>query len=214
MQEKRNMRLMVSLIVLIGLCVVFIFLGSRRNTDHTDKELFRVEDQTQVSKVVLEGKQDKFELQFNGSTWLINGAFEADLQLVKVFFATMLQAAPKRPVAEGIQDSISNYLVNNGIHVTLFEDEMLVKDFWVSGNDRKTETYFQLAQTKIPYLITIPGYRVYVASIFELTASEWRDKRIFNFNWQNFKSLKAHLPQQANQDDFTCVIGQSAFWYK
>jgi hypothetical protein len=211
MQEKKNIRLLVSLVVLIGLCVVFIFFGSSKNTVDVDKELFRVEDQTQVNKVVMESKQGNIELKFDGSKWLINNSFEADRQMVKVFFATILQAEPKRLMAEGIQDSVSNFLVNNGIHVTLFEDETLVKDFWVSGNERKTETYFQLAQTKIPYLITIPGYRVYVASIFELTASEWRDKRIFNFNWQNFKSLKAHFPQQANQDDFTVSFANQLF---
>lgn len=210
MQEKKNIRLLVSLVVLIGLCVALIFFGSSRNTVDVDKELFRVEDQTQVNKVVIDGKQGNIELRFDGSKWMINGSFEADRQMVKVFFATILQAEPKRPVADGIQDSISNYLLNNGIHVTLFEDETLVKDFWVSGNERKTETYFQLAQTKIPYLITIPGYRVYVASIFELTASEWRDKRIFNFNWQNFKSLQAHFPQQANQD-FTVSFANQLF---
>jgi len=210
MQQKKNIRLLVSLMVLIGLCIVFVFFGSSRNTVDVDKELFRVEDQTEVDKVVMESKQGNIELRFDGSKWMINGSFEADRQMVKIFFATILQAVPKRPVADGIQDSVSNFLVNNGIRVTLFEDDVLVKDFWVSGNERKTETYFQLAQTKIPYLVTIPGYRVYVASIFELTASEWRDKRIFNFNWQNFKSLTAQFPQQGNQD-FTVSFANQLF---
>ncbi len=209
MQAKKNIRLLISLLILCGLCVAFVFIGNR-NTVNVDKELFRVKDQTQVDKVVLDSKQGNIELKFDGSKWLINGSFEADRQLIKVFFATVLQAEPKRPLAESVQDSISNYLTTNGIHVTLFEDETVVKDFWVSGNERKTETYFQLAQTKIPYLVTIPGYRVYVASIFELTVSEWRDKRIFNFNWQNFKTLKVHFPQQSNED-FTVSFANQLF---
>jgi hypothetical protein len=35
----------------------------------------------------------------------------------------------------------------------------------------------------------IPGYRVYVSGIFELTEGEWIDKLIFDINWVNFKKL-------------------------
>jgi hypothetical protein len=49
-------------------------------------------------------------------------------------------------------------------------------------------------------VVTIPGYRVYLASIFELNANDWRDKRIFNFNWQNFKSLSASFPSEPQQN--------------
>jgi len=210
MQEKRNIRLLVSLVILSGLCVVLVYFGGNRNTIDVDKDLFRIEDQIQISKALLESTDKSMELYFDGSKWLVNNSFEADRQMVKVFFATLLQTEAKRPVAEGLQDSIRQYITSKGTHVKLFEGDNLVKDFWVSGNDRKSETYFLLNNAKTPYLVTIPGYRVYIASIFELTVPEWRDKRIFNFNWQNFKSLKAQIPQQTNQD-FTVSFANQLF---
>jgi hypothetical protein len=120
-----------------------------------------------------------------------------------------LQAEPKRKVTGAQQDSIKNRTAKEGIKVSLWEGEKVAKEYWVSGNDQKTETYFQLANDA-PYFVTIPGYRVYVASIFELTENEWRDKRVFNFNWQNFKNLKAHFPQQPNQD-FTVSLAIKLF---
>jgi len=212
MQEKKNIRLLISLFAISALCIFFIFF---RNTDQradVDKNLFRVEDQTQVSKIILStpNKNQEIEIRFDGTRWLVNNSFEADNQLITVFFATLLQAEPKRPVAETLQDSVATKMLNEGIHVKLFEGDQVVKDFWVSGNDQRTETYFQLAGNKKSYLITIPGYRVFVASLFELSAVEWRDKRIFNFNWQNFKSLKAHFPQQSNED-FTVSFANKLF---
>ena len=85
----------------------------------------------------------------------------------------------------------------------------MAKEFYVAGNLAKSETYFSFDDTDW-YVVTIPGYRVYVASIFDLTENDWRDKRVFNFNWQNFKSLKAHFPQQPSQD-FTISFANKLF---
>lgn len=202
MQEKKNIRLLISLFAISGLCILLVFFGGMNKRAEVDKNLFRVVDQTQVSKIVIStpGKNQEVEIRYDGTKWLVNNSFEADNQLITVFFATLLQAEPKRPVAETLQDSIANRMEKQGIRVKLFEGEQLVKDFWVSGNDQRSETYFQLTGDKTSYLITIPGYRVFVASLFELSETEWRDKRIFNFNWANFKSLKAHFTQQPNED--------------
>ncbi len=212
MQEKKNIRLLISLFAISGVCILLVFFGGRSERADVDKNLFKVDDQTQISKIVLStpSKNQEIEIRYDGTKWMVNNSFEADNQLITVFFATLLQAEPKRPVAETLQDSIANRMEKQGIRVTLFEGEQPVKDFWVSGNDQRSETYFQLAEDKKSYLITIPGYRVFVASLFELSEAEWRDKRIFNFNWQNFKSLKAHFAQQANQD-FTISFANQLF---
>ncbi|MFM7857746.1 MAG: hypothetical protein ACKO96_38955, partial [Flammeovirgaceae bacterium] len=76
-------------------------------------------------------------------------------------------------------------------------------------NSAKSETYFYFEGGDW-YTVTIPGYRVYVASIFELTESDWREKRVFNFNWQNFKTLKAHFPAATNQN-FTISFSNNIF---
>jgi hypothetical protein len=202
MQEKKNIRLLISLFAISVLCILFAFFSNTDTYADVDKNLFRVEDQTQVSKIVLStpSKNQEVEIRFDGTRWMVNNSFEADNQLITVFFATLLQAEPKRPVAETLHDSIDSRMEKQGIRVKLYEGEQVVKDFWVSGNDQRSETYFQLAGDKTSYLVTIPGYRVFVASLFELSEAEWRDKRIFNFNWANFKSLKAHFTQQPNED--------------
>jgi hypothetical protein len=89
--------------------------------------------------------------------------------------------------------------LNADVKITLKKDGELLKEYFVVGNPAKSETYFHLEGNDW-YVVTIPGYRVYVASIFELTENDWREKRIFNFNWQNFKSLRASFAGQASED--------------
>ncbi|MBL7862544.1 MAG: DUF4340 domain-containing protein [Cyclobacteriaceae bacterium] len=216
MQEKRNIQLLISWGVLMAVAGVLLYLGNAPSHELVDKDLFRVVDQTEVDHFTIQKSgSELIEIRFDGSKWMVNNSFEADRQLITVFFATLLQAEPKRAVATGQRDSISQEINQHGVQVKLYIEDEVVQDFKVIGNDRKTETYFQLNQDNTPYLVTIPGYRVYVGSVFELTPGEWRDRRIFNFNWQNFKSLSlSHLDSKNNftvsfQDQFFGIEGLS-----
>jgi len=210
MQEKRNLILLISLVIQISLCVALLFFISRDDTLAVDKDLFKVSDQTEIDKVLLTTSNKPLELAYDGSKWMVNKSFEADRQLVTIFFAALMQTEPKRPVGETVKDSLREHILRKGTNVKLYEGETLVKDFWVSGNDAKTETYFLLQGDKVPYLVTIPGYRLYIASLFELPDNEWRDKRIFNFRWENFKSLTATFPRET-KESFTISFQNKYF---
>jgi hypothetical protein len=205
---QRNTQLLILLITLL-IVTAMLFLFGNPNRSDVDKSLFKVADQNAIDKVIFESAKGKTELKFDGAKWKVNAAHEADGQLVTVFFASILQAEPKRKMTGVQQDSINTRMQNEGVKVSLWEGEKKSKEFWVVGNEQKTETYFQL-MNDVPYFVTIPGYRVYVASIFELAENDWRNKKVFNFNWQNFKNLKTHFSNQPNQD-FTISLANKLF---
>lgn len=191
MPKRNNIYLLGSLLAMSAFLVLIILFRNSSDKISVDKNLFKVADQTKIDRVVLKKSNEQIELRFDGAKWVVNNSFEADRQMIQVLFATLLQAEPRRPVAQRLRDSIHQQINTMGVGIKLFEGETLQKNFVVGGNDRKSETYYELAGDGAPYLITIPGYRVYVAAIFELNSYDWRDKRIFNFNWQNFKRLTA-----------------------
>lgn len=210
MHSRNNLHLLISLIAMAAILVVIIYMGNSDNKILVDKNLFKVGDQTKIDRVILKKADEQIELHYNGSKWMVNNSFEADRQLIQVFFATLLQAEPRRPVAQRLSDSIQQQIIKSGTQVELYEGDVLMKNFRVSGNDRQSETYFQLGNDLTPYLVTIPGYRVYVAAIFELSSLDWRDKRIFNFNWQNFKRLTASF--QGNEKESYAISFQNKFF--
>lgn len=187
MQQKRNIRLLISLCALIAATVAMMYVFGR---DHAtvDKTVFHVADLKEVDKVVLEQNASKTELVLDGIRWRVNGQV-ADRALIDVLFATLQQAEPKRKVSDKLTDSLKTFLKNEGVHITLSKGGDPVLDFFAGGNPSKTQAYFTKAGNDGVYIMVIPGYRVYTAGIFELEAPGWKDKYVFNFNWQNFKSL-------------------------
>jgi len=195
MQKKKNIQLLLSLAVLISLIIVFFFYSNSKNNPSVDKEIFQIANLEKVDHVILQTPVEKIDLSFNGTKWMVNG-MEADRQMIKVLFAALKQVSAKRKVATNIQDSLSKEIAKNGIKVSCYAGNALAKEFWSKGN--QTETYFQLSDG-IPYLVTIPGYRVYVASVLEVPTNDWRNKIVFNFNWQNIKSIEVNFTGDVKQ---------------
>ncbi len=198
MQRTKNIRLLISLAVLLIATALVLILGSSERSA-VDKSLFQIPEQEKVDRVVFESPKGKTEISYDGTRWKVNNQYEADGQLIKIFFATTMKAEAKREVPALLREKVSSALKSNGTKVSFFKSGNLVKEFTVGGNEGHTETYFSY-DNKNSYVVTIPGYRAYVASVFEMTANDWRNKQIFNFNPQNFKSLEATFPSNPKED--------------
>lgn len=195
MQKRKNILLCISLAVLVLACFGVFYLN-RSGAGDVDKAMFRIDDYTAIDRVVMAGPQGRVELTTTGGRWRVNDEFVADRNLIDVLFATLRQAEPRRPVASRLRDSISQRLDSLGTRVELYEGDHRASVFLAGGNNARTEAYFMDPGSATPYIMMIPGYRVYVSGIFELWAAGWRDRYIFGFNWMNFSELEASFPGQ------------------
>jgi hypothetical protein len=209
MQKKKNIRLLILLAVLCMITVIVYFFNSGNTAEAVDKNIFRVDDLKTIDKFVFESTGTKVELKFNGSRWKVNGKYNADRNLVDLLFATLQEVQPKRPASSSLRDSLSRALEANGVKVSLFRNDNKISTFYAGGNEVKTQAYFKREAEAMPYLMVIPGYRDYASAIVELNEEGWRDKRVFNFNWRNFKSLEATFSSDPEQNFKVSFINSS-----
>jgi hypothetical protein len=198
-QQRKNIVLLMSLVGLITIATVLYFVNNDAPAA-IDPTRFQLRDSKAVSKVVFTRDTVQLTLAFINGRWMVNNAHQADRGLVDVLFATMLKAVPKRAVANALGDSIFREGKTRGIKTEFYVGTALDKTLWVWGDADRELTYFIDDQEDIPYVMTIPGYRVFVGGIFVQSAGTWRDKRIFNFNWRNFTSLEATFPNDPKQN--------------
>jgi hypothetical protein len=214
MLEQRNKRLLILLVVLITATVATAFWVLPEDTSFdVDKNLFRKVDLKTIDRVQLSSPTDSINLTFKDGRWTVNSKYPADRAMIEVLFATLQQAEPRRPVAGSLKDSIATALEKNGVKVDLIADQLKEESFYAGGNDAKSQAFFKLAGDNVPYIMVIPGYRVYASGIFELNEDGWRDKHVFPFNWRSFRGLQASFADKRNdfriamQDDFFGVEG-------
>ena len=200
MQEKKNIGLLISLAVLIVLTAIIYWFNFDNGSLEIDKTIFRVDDFKSIDKITFESKAGKVELKFNGTRWRVNEKYEADRNLVALLFATLQEVEPKRPAASSLMDSLSHVIESEGVKVSLFTADNKLQAFYAGGNIQKTQSYFKQDGEGTLYIMVIPGYRDYASGILELDENGWRDKRIFNFNWENFKELTATFSAAPGQN--------------
>lgn len=210
MQKRRNKRRLLVLVVLTTLTLAVFWWIQPENRVDVPQDVFQVGDLNAISRVTLVSDSAEVSLSYDGARWRLNDTLNADADLISVLFATLQQATPKRAVARASQDSIFRHLKKSGVTVSLFDARELAKQFLAGGNASKTQAYFADPDTGDVYVMGIPGYRVYVAGIFELAPEGWRDKFVFNFNWRNFERLEARWPDEP-AENFTVAMQRNFF---
>ena len=210
MQEKMNRNRFILLLVLTVATVIVFWWIQPENRLDIDPGIFRVDDLNSISKVELVSDTAVVTLSFDGGQWRVNGSYQADRSMIQVLFATLQQARPMRAVAMLQKDSILRHLEGSGVKVSLFEGHQLKKHFYVGGNTGKTQSFFADPGSGDVYLMTIPGYRVYVSGILEIGENGWRDKFVFGFRWENFKSLEAKFGKNPS-DNFKVSMTRQFF---
>lgn len=205
MQETKNKNLFILLVSLTLTTAVVFWLIRPQNRLDVDQQLFQLQDFKMINKIELESDSGVITLAFDGTRWRVNDRYDADENMIKVLFATLQQARPKRAVGKDSQDSIYRRIMEAGIKVSLFEGGELRKQFLAGGNRAKTQAYFGEFSSEEIFVMTIPGYRVYVSGIFEMKENGWRDKYVFGFNWRNFKNLQANFPQNPSENFFIAM---------
>jgi hypothetical protein len=206
-QKKKNISLLISLGIL-SLVSLFLFISGSDTGEVIDPTLFRLSNSTIVDRVLMIKRNDTTDLHYKTSGWKVNNTYEADRGMVDVLFATINQATPKREVATRLRDSVINRMYAEGVKVLFYSGANVQMEFQVWGDAESGLTYFSNSENKTPYVMVIPGYRVQVAGIFEQTSNTWRDKRIFNFNWRNFKELTAQFPRDPKQNFQVAMAGR------
>lgn len=198
MQKKRNIRLASFLSVMIVITIVTYLLVQPNDSTGVDKSLFSIENTLDITKVTFEG-QSNITLEVNSNRWVVNDAYEADPQRVSVLFAILKQVSVRREVAKVNEKQVDELMDEMGVKVSLYKDKDLIQSYFVTGDESKAMTYMKFPDEE-SYLVEIPGYKSYLAGIFQLDENGWRNPLVFDLNWANLASVSVNYPDHSEND--------------
>jgi hypothetical protein len=188
--NKKNQQLSIILAILVIVAVALNWpQSSKRNTDLAVDQ-FAIEDTAAVSRVALSRQNRLVELTKSNNKWLTGKNFPVSLNLELLLMNILHDVQVNRPVSEAEQDSVLQALAARGTRVEVFSGSTRLKSFLVSGNPNANETWFMNPSEKNPYVVAIPGYREYLARLFELNEFQWRSRQLFPVDTLTFSSLQ------------------------
>ncbi|MBL6448642.1 DUF4340 domain-containing protein [Fulvivirga sp. 29W222] len=196
MQKKRNIKLILVLIVLILSAISAYFITRPADKLKVSRDIFSYEDPSSIDKVVFTDVSGEHQLTFEGSQWKIGREYKADPQRVSVLFAILKQMRVRRKVSKQQEETIEQKFKEAGTRVAFYEGDQIVHSFYVWGDKDSGLTYLTRDEKGQAYIVEIPGYRSFLAGIYQLDKNGWRDPLVFTINWSNLSSVQVVYPDK------------------
>lgn len=197
-KQNRNL-----IFLFIALCLISVGIGllDQYRGQGIDPGLFRLPTDVVIDEIVLRKGADSVKITGGSGGWNVNARYEADLDRVRLMFAVMDRARPRRLAGDSIAARFGDEAVF--VHFKEKKNEILSLKIW--GDGISGYTWFMDPAEAIPAEMVIPGYRSSLINVFSTREEDWRDKRIFNFNWRNFEILEMDFSGQ-KEEGFTISV--------
>ena len=197
---RSNLKLIFSF---IALCLISLSISwwNRSRKEGLDPDMFRLPVDVRINEVSMKKGEVTLLLTGGPGGWRVNKQYSADLDRVRLLFAAMDRARPRRLAG----DSIASKVQREAMMVQFRENENQIQSVLIWGDPQSGSTWFMDPEKGIPAEMVIPGYRSSLTNLFSMMEEDWRDKRIFDFNWRNFVQLKMEFPS-ASADGYTISV--------
>lgn len=188
---KKNIKLIIVLIVLIGVSVYFLL---NQNSTTLKKELtdFAVKDTASIDKFFIADKSGNKVLleRKENFRWTLNGKHNARLDVVNNFLGVISKLQVSSPVAKNAFNNIVKQLATSGIKVEIYSKGQNIKTIYVGGaNQTSTGTYMMIENSSTPFAVTIPGFEGYLTPNFSSKENIWRATTVFDYNYNEISKL-------------------------
>src|SRR5436190_17186899 len=110
MRRISDTYLIISLTILIAMSAGLYFFGREESRPEIKRDYFKAITSEKVDHVMLQSQSGTVDLKFENRRWRVNDKWDADMQMIKLLFATLSQTEVRRPVANNIKDSVAQTL--------------------------------------------------------------------------------------------------------
>ncbi len=188
-------RTLIYAIVFLVLGIVAYFIIIKRNqSSYSKKDIaFAVKDTTEIGKLVLSTLQgDTIILDHKNNTWILNNDYAPRPDAISNLLRTMHQLEVKLPVANSMRNNVIKNISGRRTRVEVYNEQgEKIKGFYIGDNsDQLGGTFMLMEGSEQPFVVNIPGFDGYIATVFFINKSDWRSKEIFSYKAEDISKIE------------------------
>lgn len=188
---KRNWIYFAILIVLV--VVAYFTLIKDRTGSYSKKDTaFAVEDTTAISKIMLTNlKGDSILLENENGIWRLNKYYSPRPDALHNLLKTMRQLEVKIPVSNSMHNTVITNIATRRVHVEIYDKTgEKSKGFYIGDNsDALNGTFMLMEGSEHAFLVNIPGFTGFAATVFFTDETDWKSKQIFSYKPENINQI-------------------------
>lgn len=195
--KKTNLLLLIVIVILIGVSIAIYFV---RNYDsQSTLRDFAVEDTASINKIFLANKSGSaVTLERAGNHWTVNKQYTARRDFINNLLTTIKKIEVSSPVSSAKMDRVMKDLAVQGIKVEIYQDDDLVKTYYVGGvTEDNNGAYMILENSDTPFILSRPGFTGYLTVHYLPELSEWRERIAFNYSIEDIAKVYVEYPDKS-----------------
>lgn len=191
--------------ILLTITLVLIF-NDKPGTITGSEKNFAISDTASVTKIKYVYKGEVLELTRQKNMWVVNGKYEAKIQLVSATLKFLQQfnvisAVPKDAVKSAIEG-----LNEKSLQVTIEgEGEPMVQYSFCEIDSAPSKAFIMMQGSTKPYIANITGFDLPLLTIFSVDERMWRDRKIFTTGVEEMMMVGMAYPKNP-ENTFSIAI--------
>lgn len=209
---KKN-RITLIIVVALLLVAVVLQLTNKKGSIREELKDFAVEDTSAVTKIFMVDKSNaQVLLERKRGCWQLNGEYTARQDAIDVLLKTINRVAVKAPVSKSSFETVVKLLSANSTKVEIFNDDELIKTYYVGGSTQnQLGTYMMMENSSVPFIMHIEGFNGYLSTRYFTTESEWRDRSILRYQFNEIASVAVEHPSSPEKSFKVSNLGSNKF---
>ncbi len=214
-QMNKNKIVLVIMVVLITIALSFV-LTEKNSTLFGSNSNFAVRDTANIVKIYMADKNNQSVLFERGEKgWILNGTGVAHKKNVEMLLNTLKSLDVKYPVPEKAHDNVIKVMAGNSIKVEVYKNDYRIhlgqlklfpyvnkaRTYFVGGATQDNQgTYMLMEGAERAFVVTMPGFRGFVAARFTTNPKDWLSHEIFRIPYNRIAEVKIESPVQTNKN--------------
>ncbi|MDQ3190413.1 MAG: hypothetical protein M3Q58_02355 [Bacteroidota bacterium] len=200
---KKN-KIALIVVVVLSLIAGYFWLNNKTGTIKKELKDFAVKDTANVTKIFMvdgHGKSVTLERK-NQGLWIVNGNAEARKDGIDLILTTIGDLEVKSPVSKASFDNVITHMAGNATKIEIFKGKDKPAKVYYVGGPTKDHfgTYMLLENSKVPFVLHIPGHYGYLSSRYFINESEWKSTALYRYSPDQIDKIEVNyleLPQES-----------------
>lgn len=181
--------------------IAYFLMTNNKSTVKEELRDFAIKDTAAITKIFMADKNNnKLTLERIDNEWIVNNKYPARKDLTKILLHTIHNLQVKSPITKSKHNTIIKNLATTSVKTEIYAGDKLIKTYYVGGPTQKqTGTYMLLENSSTPFIMSIPGFRGYLSTRYNVIENEWRDRLVYKYNIDQMASIKLEYPNDKAQ---------------
>lgn len=211
---KKNKLVLITMIILVIIAISFV-MTDKNSTLFGSESNFATKDTASIVKIYMADKNGK-ALTFERSTdgWSLNEKAKAHRLNMEMLLTTLKRLEVKFPVSQKAHNNVVKVMAGNSIKVEVYQNDHYInigslhlfpyvnksKVFYVGNATQDNQgTVMLLEGAERPYVVTLPGFRGFVAARFTTNPKDWMSHEVFNIPYNRIAEVSVESPEHPSK---------------